>query len=130
MARHSRHQIKAAGLDFPGLRPVPMRAGDVLVHDIRLVPGFHRSRGWRLRRTLYYEFQSLNWMEREGVRPGVDTRIDDTLAWARIRLTRHAIEARKACPYAAEETSFDYRGPPGSWSSRTPGRTPLCSEPS
>ena len=70
LARHSRDEIKAAGFDFPGLRPVPMRAGDVLVHDIRLIHGSHRSRGRRLRRTLYYEFQSLGWMQREGVRPG------------------------------------------------------------
>ena len=112
-ARHSRDQIKAAGFDFPGLRPVPMRAGDVLVHDIRLVHGSHRSRGRRLRRTLYYEFQSLNWMQREGVRPGADTRIDDTWTRARIRLTRHAIETRRACSYTAGETPFDYRVPPG-----------------
>ena len=52
-------------------------------------------------------------MQREGVRPSADTRIDDTWARARIRLTRHAIETRKACPYAAEETAFDYRVPPG-----------------
>ena len=90
-----------------------MRAGDVLVHDIRLVHGSHRSRGRRLRRTLYYEFQSLGWMQREGVRPGADTRIDDTWARARIRLTRHAIETRRACSYAAGETPFDYRVPPG-----------------
>ena len=113
LARHPREEIKAAGFDFPGLQPVPMRAGDVLVHDIRLVHGSHRSRGRRLRRTLYYEFQSLGWMQREGVRPGAETRIDDTWAKARIRLTRHAIEARKACPYAAGETPFDYRGPQG-----------------
>ena len=35
------------------------------------------------------------------------------LAKARIRLTRHAIETRKACPYAADETPFDYRVPAG-----------------
>ena len=51
-------------------------------------------------------------MQREGVRPGADTCIDDTWDRARIRLTRHAIETRKACPYAAEETAFDYRVPP------------------
>ena len=90
-----------------------MRAGDVLVHDIRLVHGSHRSRSERLRRTLYYEFQSLAWMRREGVRPGAETRIDGTWAKARIRLTRHAIETRKACPYAADETPFDYRVPAG-----------------
>ena len=90
-----------------------MRAGDVLVHDIRLDHGCHRSRGRRLQRTLYYEFQSLGWMQREGVRPGADTRIDDTWARRGSRLTRHAIEIRKACPYAAEETAFDYRVPPG-----------------
>ena len=90
-----------------------MRAGDVLVHDIRLVHGSHRSRSEGLRRTLYYEFQSLAWMRREGVRPGADTRIDGTWAKARIRLTRHAIETRQACPYAADETPFDYRVPAG-----------------
>ena len=113
LARHPREEIKAAGFDFPGLQPLPMRAGDVLVHDIRLVHGSHRSRSEGLRRTLYYEFQSLAWMRREGVRPGAETRIDGTWGKARIRLTRHAIETRKACPYAADETPFDYRVPAG-----------------
>ena len=65
---------------------IPMCAGDVLVHDIRLVHGSHRSRSEGLRRTLYYEFQSLAWMRREGVRPGAETRIDGTWGKARIRL--------------------------------------------
>ena len=125
LERHPREEIKAAGFDFPGLQPVPMRAGDVLFHDIRLVHGSHRSRGQRLRRTLYYEFQSLGWMQREGVRPGAETRIDDTWAKARIRLTQHAIETRNACPYAAGRDSVrlpgagrircraEFRGEPG-----------------
>ena len=110
-ARHPSAEIRAGGFDFPGLEPVPMRAGDVLIHNIRLAHGSHRSRSDRLRRTLYYEFQSLRWMLEQGVRPHI--RVGEAWAQARIRLMRHAIETRKQCPYAAAETPFDYQVPEG-----------------
>jgi len=57
--------------ELPGLIPVPARAGDVLLHNTRLVHGSQRSRGGALRRTLYYEFQSMEGMVKQnGPRPG------------------------------------------------------------
>ena len=112
---HKRHysakEITAKGFDFPELRPVLMKAGDVLIHNIDLVHGSHKNSGDRLRRTLYYEFQSLRWMFEEGIRP--ELRADEPWAKKRIRLMLHAIETRKACTYAARETPFEYRVPEG-----------------
>ena len=71
---------------------IPMRAGDVLVHDIRLVHGSHRSRSERLRPhpLLRVPVPGLDAARRGPA--GCGTRIDGTWGKARIRLTRHAIE--------------------------------------
>lgn len=111
MLRYSQQEIMAKGFDFPGLRPVPMKAGDILIHNIRLVHGSHKSNSDRLRRTIYYEFQSLAWMIDEGIRPELPA--NDEWSKARIRLMLHAIETRKACSYAASEVPFDYTVPTG-----------------
>jgi len=52
-------EIAAQGFDFPGLVPVPAKAGDVLLHNVRTVHGSHASQGNALRRTIYYEFQDF-----------------------------------------------------------------------
>lgn len=104
--------IAAQGFDFPGLQPLPVQAGDVLLHDIRLVHGSPRSQGGALRRTLYYEFQSLAEMDNQGgPRPG----FPHTKAYVRdrIRLLMHAVEQRKQAPYAQDEEAFDYNAPAG-----------------
>ncbi|MBV9469918.1 MAG: phytanoyl-CoA dioxygenase family protein [Abitibacteriaceae bacterium] len=108
----SGHEIGVQGFDFPGLIPVPARAGDVLLHNVRVVHGSHRSRGGALRRTLYYEFQSLSAIEQQGG-PRPDFPVNDTWVRDRICLTMRAIDQRRKAPYAQGETPFSYRVPTG-----------------
>ena len=103
-------EITAIGWDYPGLRPVPAKAGDALLHNIKVVHGSSDAKTPQLRRTLYYEFQSYADLVRQnGPRPGVDMRND----WLnkRLALVRRAIAERGTKPYAQGETPFDYRGP-------------------
>jgi len=105
-------EIHAQGFDFPGLQPLPLQAGDVLLHNVRLVHGSPRSRGGALRRTLYYEFQSLGEMEKQGgPRPGFAH--NQAFVRGRIRLLMHAIEQRKQAPFARDEEAFEYSAPEG-----------------
>lgn len=108
----SSKEISTRGFGFPGLQPLYARAGDVLLHDTRLVHSSHRSRGTALRRTLYYEFQSLGEILKQGgPRPGYAV----TNEWVqdRLRLLMRAIEVRRASSYAQEETPYPYQVPTG-----------------
>jgi len=102
--RESPQQIAERGFNYPGLEPMPMKAGDVLIHNVRVVHGSHQNSSDQLRRTIYFEFQSIPWMVKEGIRPGYPVNPD----WLedRIRLLLYAIEERKKCSYTREETSF------------------------
>jgi len=102
--RESPQQIGEQGFNYPGLEPMPMKAGDVLIHNVRVVHGSHQNNSDQLRRTIYFEFQSIPWMVKEGIRPGYPV----NSAWLedRIRLLLYAIEERKKCSYTTEETSF------------------------
>jgi hypothetical protein len=100
------------GLNFKGMIPLPVKAGDVLLHNVRLIHGSPRSNGGALRRTLYYEFQSIAAMQKQnGPRPAHPLRnnfIED-----RIRLLMRAVDQRKSAPFAEDETPFDYKPPAG-----------------
>ena len=103
--------ISAGGFDFPGLIPVPAIAGDVLLHNVRLVHGSRRSQGGAMRRTLYYEMQSMaEMLQQGGPRPGFP--MTDAFIRDRFRLILGAIKARQSVPYAQNETPFAYRIPP------------------
>jgi phytanoyl-CoA hydroxylase len=100
------------GLDFSNMIPVPVKAGDVLLHNIRLIHGSPRSNGGAMRRTLYYEFQSIAAMEKQGgPRPGHPLR--NNFVEERIRLLMHAIQKRAAASFAEGETPFSYTPPAG-----------------
>ena len=105
--RENPQQIGQQGFNYPSLEPMPMKAGDVLIHNVRLVHGSHQNNSDQLRRTIYFEFQSIPWMIKEGIRPGYPV----NSAWLedRVRLLLYAIEERKKCSYTREETSFEYQ---------------------
>jgi phytanoyl-CoA hydroxylase len=108
----SAREIAQRGWEFEGWVPVPAKAGDVLLHDTRLVHGSHRSRGGPLRRTLYYEFQSLREvLKQNGPRP--EHPVNDGWIRDRFRLLMRAIDDRRAAPYAAGEMPYPYRVPSG-----------------
>lgn len=106
------NDIVRQGFDFPGLQSVPMQAGDVLLHNIRVVHGSHRSRGGALRRTLYYEWQSVRDMEKQnGPRPGHPLR--NNFVEDRVRLLMRAIDQRQSTLYGVAEPRFPYQAPTG-----------------
>jgi ectoine hydroxylase-related dioxygenase (phytanoyl-CoA dioxygenase family) len=109
--RVSREEATRAGFDFPGLVEMPVQAGDILLHDIKLIHGSHRSSSPKLRRTLYYEFDSIRWLAQEGSRP--EYPITEQWIEDRIRLLMRAIDLRKKAGYALNEQPFDYSPPAG-----------------
>ncbi|MEM7132253.1 MAG: phytanoyl-CoA dioxygenase family protein [Chloroflexota bacterium] len=105
-------EVAKQGFDFPGLVEVPVQAGDVLIHNTRVVHGSKRNTGNSLRRTLYYEFQGLNAaLTQGGIRPG--SPLNDTWIQERIRLVMHAIDLRKETSYGQDEEPFAYQPPAG-----------------
>lgn len=104
-------EIKEKGWDFPGLVEVPMKAGDVLLHNTRLVHGSHKSHAPALRRTLYYEFDRLQWLVSEGSRP--EYPINDQWVHDRLRLLMRAIDLRRSASYTQGEEPFPYHVPAG-----------------
>jgi hypothetical protein len=108
----SRQLIKETGFDFPGLIPVPAKAGDVLIHNTRVVHGSHKSKSPSLRRTIYYEFCSMEFATSDVWKKEILGLPEcDNLSWAsdRAKLIKHAIEYRKTCSYAKDETPFDLK---------------------
>jgi ectoine hydroxylase-related dioxygenase (phytanoyl-CoA dioxygenase family) len=92
--------------DYPGLTAIPVRAGDVIVHDCMLVHGSRATASSRGRRTIYYEFRRRSDIVRDGLHDGVPTP-----AWLDQRqwLVRRAIVGRSGRAWAAREGEFDYR---------------------
>lgn len=81
---------------------VPMNPGDVIFHNIQVLHGSPSGHGNPLRRTVYYEF-----------RPGeIEAKFGPhTLEY--LTLKQHVLfdclDRRKATPYGAQETGFEYR---------------------
>jgi ectoine hydroxylase-related dioxygenase (phytanoyl-CoA dioxygenase family) len=113
LRRERREALAQAGFAYPGLVPVPVRAGDVIVHDCMVVHGSRATAAMAGRRTLYYEFRRRDHMLRDGLWDGIPSE-----AWVdnRQRILHRAIAERAASSWAAGETPFAYRPhapPPG-----------------
>jgi ectoine hydroxylase-related dioxygenase (phytanoyl-CoA dioxygenase family) len=98
----ARERCERPGFGFDGAIPVPLRAGDVIFHDIQLLHGSPEGDGNAQRRTIYYEF-----------RPG-EIEVEygpHTLEYLTLkqRLLNDCITRRKLTPYGATELPFDYR---------------------
>ena len=112
-------EVVAQGFDFPGLVELPVKAGDVLFHNTRLVHGSRRNSANSLRRTLYYAFHSLSATARQGspepgtslLRPGQP--VPESWIQERLRLMMHAIDLRKETSYGGDEVPFPYQPPDG-----------------
>jgi ectoine hydroxylase-related dioxygenase (phytanoyl-CoA dioxygenase family) len=86
--------------DTAGAVPVPMQAGDALLHDILLVHGSPPSTG-PLRRVIYLEFRPVEAERRLG------PHTDDYLPLKQAVL-RAALRARATAPWAAGEAPYAY----------------------
>jgi len=108
---YSHAELEEKGFSFPGLVEVPVKAGDVLIHNTRLVHGSERNQSETLRRTLYYEFRSLNVVSKHGIGTGLP--VNETWINERLRLLMHAIDLREASPYSEDEIPFQLVLPTG-----------------
>ncbi len=106
-------ELLRKGFDIPSLIPVPTKAGDVVIHNTRVIHGSHASRSASLRRTIYYEFRTVEWMSspEHAALMGMPGR--DMRPWikARMSLLKHAIALRKSCPYGAGEPPTAFQIP-------------------
>lgn len=91
------------GWEVPGAVEVPMRAGDVLLHDVMIVHGSPPVDGGRLRRTLYYEFRPAEQILAEG--PWDAAWVTKRLRLLPLALAEHA----RARP---DHPTFDWRPDP------------------
>ena len=100
------------GFDTSDAIPVPLRAGDVIFHDIKVLHGSPSGDGNALRRTVYFEF-----------RPGeIEAEFGPhTLEY--LSLKQHmlfdCIERRKTAAYTVDEKPFEYR-PDGAYAIAEP----------
>jgi ectoine hydroxylase-related dioxygenase (phytanoyl-CoA dioxygenase family) len=76
------------GWDAPGAIDVEMAPGDVLLHDAMVIHGSARAQGNALRRTIYYEFRSVEQILSDG--PWDRAWIDRRLRLIALGLRRHA----------------------------------------
>ena len=81
--------------------PCEMKAGDILLHDARVIHGSARTTNEALRRTLYYWFYSLKALAPFKSTPGYMGK--------RCKFLHQCIEARKQSTYDEDDTPFDYR---------------------
>ena len=81
--------------------PCEMKAGDILLHDARVIHGSARTTNEALRRTLYYWFYSLKALAPFKSTPGYMGK--------RCKFLHQCIEARKQSTYDEDDAPFDYR---------------------
>jgi ectoine hydroxylase-related dioxygenase (phytanoyl-CoA dioxygenase family) len=87
-----------------GAVPLPVEAGDVIVHNIAALHASAPTRG-PLRRVLYYEFRPCGLEQRRG--PHVPAYIP-----LKQRVLEACLRERAAAPYTAGETAFRYAPEP------------------
>ncbi|HYE05888.1 MAG TPA: phytanoyl-CoA dioxygenase family protein [Planctomycetota bacterium] len=99
-ARAESDRRNALGFPTEGAVPLPMRAGDVLIHDVDVLHGSPASRS-ALRRVVYYEYRPA-WCEREYG----PHRSDYVPLKQRVLLASQ--RARERMPYARGERPYRY----------------------
>ena len=93
------------GFSTRGAEPMPLHAGDVLFHNVRLLHGSPPNVSDKLRRVVYYTFHTVR-VEWEH---GPFTR---EYVIAKQKVLRACLRERRTTPYGADEAPFDYRPPP------------------
>ena len=84
---------------------MPLRAGDVLFHNVRLLHGSLPNASAKLRRVVYYTFHTVHVEWEHGP-------FNHEYITAKQKVLRACIRERRTMPYAAAEAGFDYRPPP------------------
>ena len=92
------------GFSTRGAEPMPLRAGDVLFHNVRLLHGSPPNVADKLRRVVYYTFHTVHIEWEHGP-------FNHEYIIAKQKVLRACIRERGTMPYAAAEAGFDYRPP-------------------
>jgi ectoine hydroxylase-related dioxygenase (phytanoyl-CoA dioxygenase family) len=97
-------RLNRDGFSTEGAQPVLLNAGDVLLHNVRLLHGSPPNESSKLRRVVYYTFHTVHveWEHGPYTREYVA---------AKQKVLRACIRKRRQVPYAAGETPFEYRPP-------------------
>ena len=97
-------RLNRDGFSTEGAQPVLLKAGDVLLHNVRLLHGSPPNESSKLRRVVYYTFHTVHveWEHGPYTREYVA---------AKQKVLRACIRERRQVPYAAGETPFEYRPP-------------------
>ena len=97
-------RLNRDGFSTEGAQPVLLKAGDVLLHNVRLLHGSPPNESSKLRRVVYYTFHTVHveWEHGPYTREYVA---------AKQKVLRACIRKRRQVPYAAGETPFEYRPP-------------------
>lgn len=99
--------VKRDGFSTEGATPIPMRPGDVLLHNILVLHGSPPNSSGKLRRVVYYEFRTAHTEHELG--PHVPEYIP-----LKQKVLMSCLEKRAACGYVPDEAPFTYR-PPEEW---------------
>lgn len=89
-----------------GAVPAELKAGDVLLHHVKVLHGSTVNRSGTLRRVVYFDNRAFSWNEkyrwfsRETMKK-------------RIRLYQYALHLRRINPYPSDDETFDYELPEG-----------------
>ena len=92
------------GFSTRGAEPMPLRAGDVLFHNVRLLHGSLPNASAKLRRVVYYTFHTVHIEWEHGP-------FNHEYIIAKQKVLRACLRERRTMPYAAAEAGFDYRPP-------------------
>jgi ectoine hydroxylase-related dioxygenase (phytanoyl-CoA dioxygenase family) len=95
--------VASHGFDLPGAVPVPVRAGDVIMHSENVLHGSREVRSQRQRRVLYFGFRSIP--EQLFADRGLD------LAWVHGvgRILQHAIRERSRAVVGRGEVPYAWQ---------------------
>lgn len=97
-------EMNCGGFKTEGAVPVPMQAGDVLFHDVRVAHGSPPSHS-KLRRVLYYEFRPAE--IEAGYGPHVPSYIP-----VKQRVLLACLRHRAQAPYTKGERPYEYKPSP------------------
>lgn len=101
-ASEAQERCSRPGFEMGDAVPVPMKAGDVILHNIQLLHGSPEGEGNAMRRTVYYEFRAGEIEAQHG---------PHTMAYLPLkqRILQDCIIRRQQCDYIEGEKAFVYK---------------------
>jgi len=92
--------------DVPGAVPAELKAGDVLLHHVKVLHGSTVNRSGQLRRVTYFDNRAARWNEHYHW-------FDPKVLTQRCRMYQYALHERQTNPYPSDDEAFAYEPPEG-----------------